>query len=173
MKYYTYSKINRQCVPQTTALVSNHKFMTDDIRDINMYPLDPYSRSIEVLDEAPKTCNAEDSKQIWGNSLWTYMHYAAMNYPERPAGETINEMVNWLSTLATTIPCKNCSNHYRGYIEESKPQLPSICSTRDSLFKFLVDLHNKVNQRLGKPKVTLEEAQQMYQSDGSCTTCNL
>ena len=107
---------------------------------------------------------------LWGSNLWRYMHYAAINYPKNPTNDQIQEMENWLCSLAGTIPCKNCSKHYRGYIEKSKPRLHDICSNKDSLFNFLVDLHNKVNVRTGKPEISYEEARNLYDSEG-CTSC--
>lgn len=176
MHYYTYHTLNQQCKSQTTALSSNHKFLTDDIGSIYSYPKyhGIFTQSQTGLDTIAKknnTCSAkEDKKAIWGNALWKYMHYAAMNYPQNPTQEQIQEMESWLCSLATTIPCKKCSKHYRSYIEESKPELSNICSNKDMLFKFLVDLHNKVNQRTDKPTMSYDDAYAMY--EGDCENCN-
>lgn len=98
----------------------------------------------------------------WGPHLWTYMHYAAANYPEQPNEQEIQDMIMWLCSLPVTIPCVNCQIHYKRYIEKSKPYLYRICSNRTSLFNFLVDIHNQVNQRNNKPLVSYEDARRMY-----------
>lgn len=99
----------------------------------------------------------------WGPHLWMYMHYAAANYPMNPTTRDIEEMCEWLCTLPVTIPCDSCRKHFKQYIERKKDQLPKICSNRHSLFKFLVDIHNKVNERNKKPVLQYDEAKGMYQ----------
>lgn len=99
----------------------------------------------------------------WGPHLWMYMHFAAANYPEQPTERDVQEMINWLCSLPVTIPCDSCRTHFRRYIEKSKPRLPEICSDKERLFNFLVDIHNKVNERNQKPIMSYEEAKQIYQ----------
>ena len=183
MTFYTYVTLNNQCKPQTCAISSNHKFLTDDIKSLGVYPrasLDQTSSSTMNVKKGGnnKLCELnkngickDDPKKVWGNSLWTYMHYAAMNYPDHPTEKDISEMINWLVTLPVTIPCNNCKGHYRGYIEKAKSQLHTACSDKDSLFKFLVDIHNKVNVRLGKPEVSYEDAYKLYENNSECTNC--
>lgn len=100
--------------------------------------------------------------KLWGPHLWAYLHYSASNYPEKPTESQIQEMMNWLTCLPVTIPCSDCSRHYKKYIEQNRSNLPAICSTKDNLFKFLVDIHNKVNERYGKPRMSYEEAWKLY-----------
>ena len=126
-------------------------------------------RKVETC--SAKKGNGKNAKEIWGNNLWTYLHYSAMNYPDQPSAQEVEDMKNWLCALSTTIPCAECKKHYRGYIEKSKPQLDNICSNKDNLFRFLFELHNKVNARLGKPVLTYEQAVKMYENDGTCTDC--
>ena len=98
----------------------------------------------------------------WGPHLWSYMHYAAANFPDHPTPKETCDMVTWLSTLHVTIPCESCRVHYKKHIDKSKPMLHTICSSRDALFKFLVDTHNSVNKRNKKPEVTYEQAKHIY-----------
>lgn len=101
----------------------------------------------------------------WGPYLWTYMHYAAANYPEQPTEQEIHDMMNWLCTLHVTIPCTNCQVHYKRYIDQYKPYLYRICANKHHLFNFLVDIHNQVNKRNNKPIVSYEQAREMYYND--------
>lgn len=98
----------------------------------------------------------------WGPHLWSYMHYAAANYPDKPTPKEIHAMMDWLCALPVTIPCDSCKSHYAKYIERHKPILHDICSSRDSLFKFLVDIHNKVNKRNNKPEMTYDQAVHLF-----------
>ncbi len=98
----------------------------------------------------------------WGPHLWSFMHFAAANYPEQPTHKEIQDMVSWLCTLYVTIPCENCQIHYKRHIENAKPYLPRICSNKDDLFNFLVDIHNDVNKRNKKPLVSYEHARLIF-----------
>ena len=71
-------------------------------------------------------------------------------------------MKNWLKSLYATIPCQNCSDHYKSYIDQNEDNLDKICSDRNKLFNFLVDIHNKVNERLNKPQMDYKTAYSMY-----------
>ena len=99
------------------------------------------------------------------------MHYAAASYPVNPIEKQIQEMKSWLECLATTIPCKDCAKHFAAYIEKHKHQLYDICSSRHNLFHFLVDIHNKVNERLGRPIMSYENAYKLYNYTSECKQC--
>lgn len=98
----------------------------------------------------------------WGPHLWYYLHNCSANYPINPDTETKNAMINYLLSLGYTIPCNECGSHYKQMINSYKDKLPEICSTRESLFNFIVHLHNKVNERKNKPIMDIENARKMY-----------
>jgi Erv1 / Alr family len=100
--------------------------------------------------------------KVWGPHLWKYMHCSAANYPERPSERQIQDMITWLKTLTVTIPCVKCKEHYGKYIHNHNSELHAICSSKDSLFNFIVDIHNQVNKRNNKPIVTYDQAKQLY-----------
>jgi len=99
---------------------------------------------------------------VWGPHLWRYMHYSAANYPRNPSEQQIQDMMTWLKTLTVTLPCNSCKEHYGRYIQNNNAHLREICSSRDKLFNFFVDIHNKVNQRKNKPILSYEEARMIY-----------
>jgi len=99
---------------------------------------------------------------FWGPHLWTYMHYSAANYPKEPTLDEIEHMKQWLRTLPVTIPCDTCKKHYSEYIQQHNDELESACHTRTTLFNFLVDIHNQVNQRHNKPIMSYTDAQHKF-----------
>ncbi len=138
----TYTTLNAQ---KSRTIISNQKYL-----------LEPVAESFYTCKDWKK------DPKIWGPHLWAYLHYSAANYPEHPTESEIQEMIHWLCSLPVTIPCVNCSKHYRKYIEDTKPYLYNICSNKESLFNFLVDIHNKVNIRNGKPEMTYDQARKIY-----------
>lgn len=98
-----------------------------------------------------------DSKK-WGPHLWFYMHTISFNYPDNPSFNDKTNYLNFYNSLKTTIPCEKCKNHYSAYLLQHPPRL----ETRDSLVKWTIDLHNQVNETLGKRKWGYEEALNLY-----------
>jgi len=135
----------------------NYTYSTPFLLDNTKYYVPPsvalYSDNVMHKNTDPK---------LWGPHLWSYMHYSAANYPEYPSEKEIQDMVVWLKVLPVTIPCVSCKQHYGAYIENNKDRLYQICSSKNDLFNFFVDIHNKVNERSGKPTMTYEDAKRMY-----------
>jgi hypothetical protein len=172
--HYTYTKINKYCNLSGTGRTDNQKFLTSDISKLYEYPQYPPLFEYPKLDKGgsdSSKCSLNEKgvckdwkndPSLWGPHLWAYMHYSAANYPEKPSKENIDEMVDWLCSLPVTIPCANCSTHYRKYIEQNKSNLKNICGNKTSLFNFLVDIHNKVNVRNGKSEMSYDDAWKLY-----------
>ena len=155
---YRYSNLKAQCSPQTCATTSHQMFIQPEVVPVytalNMQK-QPDKKTIK------KNQWSRDPKQ-WGPHLWFYLHTAAANYPVNPSQAQKNGMKEWLCSLRWTIPCSNCSNHFGKYIEKHSSELDDVCSSRDKLFSFLHEIHNKVNERKNKPLMTLEKARELY-----------
>lgn len=110
---------------------------------------------------APKPKSFTDPR-VWGPPFWFSLHVSSANYPVTASNLTRELMKNRILALPIEIPCSACRPHAHEYVESRRGELDSICSGRDSLFAFYVDFHNKVNERYGKPKVSYDEAKQMW-----------
>jgi FAD-linked sulfhydryl oxidase len=105
---------------------------------------------------------ATSSPQVFGPPMWFTLHNAAAYYPENASPLTKERMKNVIIGLPVLIPCAKCKEHATSYIEKHYNDLDTICSGRDSLFKFFVDFHNYVNQRYNKRIYTYDEAMKLY-----------
>lgn len=144
-----YGTLYNSCHPRGNANTDNTKFR----KEVSVTP----------IVEKPETFPTADPTK-WGPHLWSYLHYSAINYPIKPSKQQQKSMKQWLTCLSATIPCKNCSTHYNKYIQQHFKNLDVICASRDTLFNFLVDIHNKVNKRNGKREVGYDEARWLYRS---------
>ena len=79
---------------------------------------------------------------ILDNRLWSVLH----SLPE--SVESLDKLRGCLGNLC--LPCKECQQHYDAF---SVRHPPGDLQTRTQAFDWLIDLHNDVNARLGKPKV--------------------
>lgn len=114
-----------------------------------------------VLEKTRTDSNNTRNPKVWGPSLWLFLHISSVNYiPD--STEKIEMCVEFVKSLPYMLPCENCSSHAKKYVNDNKEGLMKICSSREGLFKFYVDMHNYVNVRHGKRVFTYEEAWNMY-----------
>ena len=93
---------------------------------------------------------------VWGPIFWMTIHITALGYSAKPTYAEKRAAKEFYESLQFLLPCPVCREHYAQHIAE-KPISPFLDS-RDALFKWTVELHNKVNEKLGKPKLTEGEA---------------
>ena len=61
----------------------------------------------------------------------------------------------FLTLFCKHLPCPKCRHHANEYLESHMTY--SDLDSRENIVKFLNDLHNDVNKRLGRRQVTLRE----------------
>ena len=93
----------------------------------------------------------------WRNQLWTCIHYIALNYPDNPSDEDKINYKNFFMSLKDILPCNICKEHYEDILL-ILPLTNDSLNNRTTLFKWTVDLHNKVNILNDKPFFSSEDA---------------
>lgn len=109
-----------------------------------------------------KVCNNLSNPETWGPSMWFLNHLGSITAPENISKEKRIKYWNYIDGLPEILPCKKCSSHARKFVDSQYDNRDMICSSRDNLVKFFVDFHNSVNERTGKPKITVEEVYKMF-----------
>lgn len=105
---------------------------------------------------------------FWGPSLWTAMHAITFDYPEQPTEDDKKNYRQFFHSLKTVLPCDTCRQHYSKGIETTLP-IDKALQNRDSLTRWLVNFHNIVNERLGKPIVPYDNVKEKYEAmRGKC-----
>ncbi len=95
------------------------------------------------------------TKDDWGNSIWFIIHTSALH----GSGNMEDLFYNYksmLSCLQYLLPCPKCRAHLRNNL--TKIDIDYCRTSRENLFECSWRLHNIVNQDLGKPQPTLQEA---------------
>jgi hypothetical protein len=108
----------------------------------------------------------------WGPAAWKFLHTATFAYGGDDGNASKEEQDaarKLFESLQLMLPCKDCCNHYCNAIKE-RPLSHKVLKNRENLSRWLVDLHNDVNVRLGKPIFTYEQAQAIYESFTGCST---
>lgn len=95
----------------------------------------------------------------WGPAAWHFLHTITFVYPNNPTTEERTTMTNFFSkTLPLILPCKVCATHYSSILSN----FPIQAENRETLSKWLVEIHNQVNSSTQKPSMTYEQVRKLY-----------
>jgi hypothetical protein len=97
---------------------------------------------------------------IWGPHGWKFMHYVSLGYPETPTENDKQNYKNFYYSLQHVLPCEKCAQNYSHNLK--KNPIDNHLGTRDTLVKWAIDIHNKVNQELEKSELNYDEAISLY-----------
>ena len=89
---------------------------------------------------------------VWGPGLWHALHTMSFNYPVKPSKEDKINYFTYFKSLVNTLPCKYCRENYKKNTSKgSKTHLSmSTMKDRETLSRWLFNLHEKINTNLGK-----------------------
>jgi hypothetical protein len=93
------------------------------------------------------------SPEKWGPILWGAIHITCLT------GSATPEFIN---AFADALPCPACSNHFKELLQEFP-----FPNSNDPLilFEWSVNMHNRVNARIGKPIISVDQALTRWTSD--------
>ena len=98
-----------------------------------------------------------DTKK-WGKHGWIFLHYVTFNYPINPTQQDIDNYYDFFYSLKFVLPCEICKKHYSNNL--LKHNLIGALKTRNTLIRWLIDIHNDINYELGKPILSYDKALQ-------------
>jgi len=102
---------------------------------------------------------------IWGPHGWKFLHYVSLGYPTNPSHEDKLNYKNFYHSLQYILPCEKCAMNYKGNLR--KLPIDNHLESQDSLVKWVIDIHNLVNDELGKDKVDYDKALSLYTNEDS------
>ena len=97
---------------------------------------------------------------IWGPHLWYIMHTISFEYPQKPSEYDKRIYHDFYTSLKDVIPCNDCKKHYREFITRY-PISPHL-DNRDTLIKWVIQVHNFVNTSIGKPELSVSQVLNIY-----------
>jgi hypothetical protein len=96
---------------------------------------------------------------IWGEKVWSSIHYIALAYPDNPSFQDKQNYINFFNALGFVLPCQKCRINYQNHLRELPVEL---YIENNKLFEWTVKMHNTVNLENGKPTWTVEQAKSFY-----------
>jgi hypothetical protein len=104
---------------------------------------------------------------VWGPHAWKFLHYVSLGYPSNPTPEKKQIYKQFYESLKDVLPCSLCANHYAENYKKH-PLTDEILSDRDKLIKWVIDVHNIVNEMKNKPVIKYIEARKLINTDIKC-----
>jgi FAD-linked sulfhydryl oxidase len=92
---------------------------------------------------------------IWGPHFWFFLHTLAMSYPHYPNSVTKKKYYELIQNLPVFIPVDSISTDFSKILDEYP--VTAYLDSRDALIRWMHFIHNKINEKLEKPKITLNE----------------
>jgi hypothetical protein len=86
---------------------------------------------------------------IWGPALWLSLHTISFNYPIEPTEEQKKYYYKYFKSLQYILPCRYCRENYEKNLKTHN-LTKAVMKNRESLSRWVYELHEMVNKNLGK-----------------------
>jgi hypothetical protein len=97
---------------------------------------------------------------VFGPHYWFMLHTIAISYPLRPNAITKKKYHTFIMTLPLLLPNEKMASNFEKLLD-LYPVTPYL-DTRDSFIRWMHHIHNKLNEQLEKPKITLAQFYENY-----------
>ena len=98
--------------------------------------------------------------EIWGPHYWFVIHTIALNYPHYPNDVTKKKYYDFIQNLPMFIPVNEIANEFSNLLDKY-PVSPYLDS-RDAFIRWSHFIHNKINEKLEKPQLSLHDFYAQY-----------
>jgi hypothetical protein len=93
--------------------------------------------------------------KIWGTHYWFFLHTVSMTYPHRPNEVTKKKYYEFVQNLPLFIPIEEISVEFSKLIDKY-PVVPYL-DNRESFVRWVHFIHNKINEKIEKPTISLND----------------
>jgi hypothetical protein len=93
--------------------------------------------------------------KVWGPHYWFFLHTLVMTYPHHPNAVTKKKYYEFIQNLPLFLPVEEISGEFSKLIDKY-PVTPYL-DNRDSFVRWMHFIHNKINEKLEKPQISLND----------------
>ena len=98
--------------------------------------------------------------QVWGPHYWYFLHTSFFQYPDKPTIVIKKIYYDMIVHFGTFIPDEKMTTYYNELLNKY-PVTPYL-DNKKSLVKWGWFIHNKVNAKLKKPQISIDEFYTQY-----------
>jgi hypothetical protein len=100
--------------------------------------------------------------ELWGSHGWTFLQHIALSYPNSPNKEIKQTYKDFFYSIKNILPCESCAMNYTEHI--TKIPIDNYLKNRDTLFSWIIKMHNEVNKLQNKKLINENKLKQYYMS---------
>lgn len=93
--------------------------------------------------------------EVWGPHYWFFLHTLSLVYPKHPNDGTKKKFYDLIQNFHLFIPVEDHASYFSKLVT-NYPVSPYL-DKRDSFVRWVHFIHNKVNEKLEKPKVSYSD----------------
>jgi len=93
--------------------------------------------------------------KIWGPHYWFFLHTIAMSYPVHPNAVTKKKYYDFVQNIPLFIPVESMAGEFSKLLDKY-PVQPYL-DNKESFIRWMWFIHNKINKKLEKPQISLNE----------------
>ena len=97
---------------------------------------------------------------VWGPHYWFFIQTLALSYPDFPNEIIKRKFYDFFLNLPLFIPDVEMGQKFSALLD--KYPVASYLGSKDSLVRWVVFIHNKYNEMLGKDEISIDEAMSRY-----------
>jgi hypothetical protein len=98
--------------------------------------------------------------EIWGPHYWFVLHTIAMTYPHHPNDVTKKKYYDFIHNLPLFIPVESIGNNFSKLLDQYP--VTAYLDDRDSFIRWMHFIHNKINDKLEKPRISINDFYVQY-----------
>jgi hypothetical protein len=99
--------------------------------------------------------NLQLDPNVWGPHFWFFLHTIAISYPHNPNAVTKKKYYELIQNLPLFIPVEKIGNDFNKLLDEYP--VTAYLDSRESFVKWMHFIHNKINKKLEKPMITIND----------------
>lgn len=97
---------------------------------------------------------------VWGPHFWFFLHTIAITYPHHPNAITKKKYYEFIQNMPLFIPVESMGKDFELLLNDYP--ITAYLDSRESFIKWIHFIHNKINQKLEKPKISINEFYSRY-----------
>jgi len=100
---------------------------------------------------------------VWGPPMWHVLHTMSFNYPVSPSEKQKHKYFTFFKSLLYVLPCGKCRENLKINFKKL-PLTMKHLKTRQTLSRYVYDLHELINTMLGKHSgLSFEQVRERYE----------
>jgi hypothetical protein len=93
--------------------------------------------------------------KIWGPKFWFFLHTISLSYPNYPNAITKKKYYDLIQNLPVFLPIEEIASNFSKLLD--KYPIQPYLDNRESFIKWVWFIHNKINEQLEKPIISLND----------------